>query len=79
MEEAALADRILVLDEGRVAMAGVPREIFAGEALLESLGLDLPAAAWIARRLRRRGFSVPAGILTDITSITNDALDKIPV
>lgn len=51
----------------------------AGEALLESLGLDLPAAAWIARRLRRRGFSVPAGILTDITSIANDALDKIPV
>ncbi|MCL6638786.1 MAG: energy-coupling factor transporter ATPase [Firmicutes bacterium] len=65
MEEAALADRILVLEGGRIAAAGPPREVFSREDLVEALQLELPAAAWLARRLRRRGFSVPAGIVTD--------------
>ena len=56
---ASLADRIVVLNEGRVALEGVPRTVFARAEELERIGLGLPAAERMARRLREAG--VPVG------------------
>lgn len=56
---ASLADRIVVLNEGRVALEGAPRTVFARVEELERIGLGLPAAERMARRLRAAG--VPVG------------------
>ena len=56
---ASLADRIVVLNEGRVALEGAPRTVFARADELEHIGLGLPAAERMARRLRAAG--VPVG------------------
>jgi energy-coupling factor transport system ATP-binding protein len=60
MEEAAAAQRLLVLSAGRIALQGTPRQVFAHEAL----GLGLPPAAAVAHGLRRRGVPLPGGLLT---------------
>ncbi|NLO84162.1 MAG: energy-coupling factor transporter ATPase [Clostridiales bacterium] len=64
MEEAALADRVIVLDQGAVAMDGVPSEVFSRVDEIKALGLDVPPMAQLARELREKGLSLPAGILT---------------
>jgi len=64
MEEAAAADKVLIMSGGRPVREGTPAEVFADEQLLRDVGLELPVAAKIAHRLRRRGFLVPDGILT---------------
>ncbi len=64
MEEAALARRVIVLHEGRVALDGAPAEVFADPAQLAHLGLDLPPAAQLADRLRPSLPALVPGILT---------------
>lgn len=64
MEEAAKADKMVVMSEGRPVLAGMPVEVFSNDRLLQDLGLELPVAAKIARRLSRRGFLVPKNIIT---------------
>lgn len=64
MEEAAVADNIVLMASGRIVLMGTPVEVFADEQLLHEVGLELPIAAKIAHRLRRRGFLVPADIIT---------------
>lgn len=65
MEEAVVADRVVVLDAGRVAFTGRPAEVFSRVAELKALGLDAPLAADVAARLRAAGLSVPDGVITD--------------
>lgn len=64
MEEAVLADRAVILSDGRIVLSGPPARVFGEVELLEGLGLQLPAAAQIAHGLRKRGFALPEGILT---------------
>lgn len=64
MEEAALADRVVVLDQGSVALDGKPAEVFSRVAEIKALGLDVPPMAELALRLREKGLPLPAGILT---------------
>ena len=64
MEEAALADRVVVLDKGAVAMDGAPSSIFSRVDEIKALGLDVPPMAELARELRDRGLSLSPGILT---------------
>lgn len=64
MDEAVLAHRVIVMDEGRVITTGTPTQVFAQPELLESLGLDVPLAAKLAKELIRSGLSLPEGILT---------------
>jgi energy-coupling factor transport system ATP-binding protein len=64
MSEAVMADRVLVMHAGRVAMDGPPEEIFEQEDRLRVLGLGLPPAVEIARRLRDRGMALLPGLLT---------------
>lgn len=64
MDEAALAHRIIALQDGRIGLDGPPQEIFARPEELERIGLALPPIPSLARRLRGDGISVPAGILS---------------
>lgn len=61
---ANLADRVYVLDNGRVALQGPTRQVFAQAERLRSLGLGVPAAVEIVTALRAAGFPLPADVLT---------------
>jgi len=64
MAEAAVADRVVVLDKGRIALEGTPGEVFTQVEKIKSLGLDVPPMAELAMELRHSGMDLPAGILT---------------
>jgi energy-coupling factor transporter ATPase len=64
MAEASEADRIIVLAEGQIAMAGHPKQIFADKATLHALGLALPPIANLASLLRARVPDFPSDLLT---------------
>ena len=64
MEEAALADRVVVMDEGVVQADGTPRQVFADGDRLLALGLDVPQPTALCALLRRHGVDVPADVLT---------------
>ena len=59
---ARLCDRILVMNEGALAMEGAPDEVFRRGEELEAMGLGLPEGAQLARALREKGFELPQGI-----------------
>ena len=64
MEEAVAADRIVVLAQGRIALAGPPAEIFAQERELRRLRLEAPELARLGRALAADGIAVPPDLLT---------------
>ena len=64
MDEAVRADRVLVMDAGRVALDGAPQEIFPQADALRALRLTVPDTTALLLRLRAAGMSVPAGALT---------------
>ena len=64
MDEAARADRILVLDDGRIIRDGTPREIFAQPQPLVDAGLDVPQSAALIHRLRQHGLDLPGDVDT---------------
>lgn len=64
MEEIVHADKVYVMDGGKVAMEGTPREIFSQVEKLQSLRLDLPQATLLAHTLKQQGVDLPDGILT---------------
>ena len=61
---ARICDRVLVMDQGKLAMNGTPREVFAREEELKKMGLALPEAAEIASRLRTAGMNIDEICLT---------------
>jgi energy-coupling factor transport system ATP-binding protein len=65
MSEAALFDRVVVLDEGRKVMDGAPAEVFRRVEELREIGLDVPLAASLAHRLRGRGVPLEGDILNE--------------
>lgn len=64
MEEVADADRVYVMDAGRVVMQGTPRQIFSREEELASIGLAVPQIVRLASDLRRAGLPLAEGIMT---------------
>jgi len=64
MEEAAKADRVIVLEDGKIAMNGTPKKIFSQVKKLRGLGLDVPPMAMLSEMLKKRGLKLPGGILT---------------
>ena len=64
MEEAALADRVVVMDEGRVLADGTPRTIFADVDKMREWGLDVPQPTALCAALRQQGVDIPAELLT---------------
>ena len=65
MEEAARADRIIVMSDGQVVKSGTPAEIFSDEEGLRELDLEVPFAIRMAARLRESGLDLPEGIVTE--------------
>lgn len=63
MEEAALADRIIVMEEGKVAADGSPRQVLSDLSLLRRLRLGAPFAAELAGQLRSAGMAIPDEII----------------
>lgn len=64
MEEAAQADQIIVMNDGKVEMKGTPHEVFLRAEELKALELDVPPAVELAMELRDRGIAVPEDILS---------------
>ena len=64
MSEAATADYVIVMDEGKIAMSGTPREVFTQVERVRALGLDVPPMTDLASRLRQDGVEVRADVLT---------------
>ena len=65
MEEAAQADRVLVMSEGHVVMEGTPKEVFSQTEKVRSLRLDVPQAAELRDELVKAGLNLPEGIITE--------------
>ena len=65
MEEAARADRVIVMNDGRIAADGTPREVFSDADGLHALGLEAPQGAELLHELRTAGWRIPCGPLTE--------------
>ena len=65
MEEAAQADRVLVMSQGRVVMEGTPKEVFSQTQRVRSLHLDVPQAAELRDELVKAGIPMPEGIIDE--------------
>lgn len=64
MDEAAQADRVVVMDDGKILMDGAPRSVFSHVEPLKRVGLDVPQATELTGLLNQEGFGLPADILT---------------
>ncbi len=64
MEEAAQADRIVVMNKGTSVLSGTPREVFEQVDTLREMHLDVPHMTDLSQALRKAGMPLPAGILT---------------
>lgn len=64
MEEIIHADKVFVMDQGKIAMQGTPREIFSNVERLQELRLDVPQVTLLAHELQKHGLNIPDGILT---------------
>ncbi len=64
MDEAAAADRTVVIDNGKIALDGTPAEVFSNVERIKELGLDVPQVTELAYKLRKAGFDMPQGILS---------------
>jgi energy-coupling factor transporter ATPase len=73
MEEAAQADRVIAMQGGRIALDDHPRKVFSSRSQIEALGLELPHASSLARRLARWLPEIPRS-----TILEPDLLDNLP-
>jgi energy-coupling factor transport system ATP-binding protein len=64
MEEAVEADRIVVMDEGKIRMSGTPREIFSNVSEMKEFGLDVPQVTELSYELIKSGYAIKNDILT---------------
>lgn len=65
MEEAANADRVIILDNGKIAADDIPEKVFSNAALIEQCGLSLPPAAQISLELKNKGYPLPRIAVTN--------------
>lgn len=63
MEEAAQADRIMIMDQGEIALDGTPRQVFSKVDELRRMDLDVPLPVELCHRLRKRGIDIPYTII----------------
>ncbi len=65
MDEAAVSDRVVVVDNGVVLRDGTPKQVFSQVELLKSVGLDVPQVTELIYELRQEGIDLPLDILTE--------------
>ncbi len=75
MDEAAQADRVVVIDGGKVLLDDVPSKVFTQVEMLKSVGLDVPQVTELAYLLRQEGVSISDEVLTNEECVT--ALEKL--
>lgn len=73
MEEIIHADKVFVMDDGKIAMQGTPKEIFSRVEELKELRLDVPQVTQLAYELQKQGIALPDGILS-IKELTEEIL-----
>ena len=71
MEEVVHADKVIVMDQGKVVMQGTPKEIFSRVEELKSYRLDVPQVTMLAHELKKKGLPLSDGILT-IEELVNE-------
>lgn len=64
MEEAALADRVIVMNEGELVFDGLPQEVFSNVEEIKKIGLDVPQVTELFYLLRKDGFDLPQDVIT---------------
>ena len=72
LDEAAMADRVVVMDDGKIVMDDEPHKVFSQVKLLKELGLDLPQVTELAYELNRAGIDIDYDVLT-----VNECADAI--
>lgn len=65
MDEATKADRVLVMESGKVIASGTPKGVFSKVELLKSVGLDVPQVTELAYELRKAGYDLPEDIIDE--------------
>lgn len=75
MNEAVQADRVVVIEKGKVILDGIPHDVFSNVPLLKSVGLDVPQAAELVYSLKQDGFDLPSNVLTADECV--EALEKL--
>jgi energy-coupling factor transport system ATP-binding protein len=65
MNETVDADRLVIMEKGRIVLDGVPADVFSHGDEIEAYGLKLPFAVGVAKQLRARGHDIPGDILTE--------------
>ena len=76
MDEAALADRVVVMDDGKIVIDDVPHKVFSQVELLRSLGLDVPQVTELAYELNREGLNIDYNVLT-VTECADRIMDYV--
>lgn len=74
MDEAVQADRVIVMNKGKIIMDNVPKKVFSHVEELKKLGLDVPQVTELVYLLRQKGYDLPNDIIT--TDECADALIK---
>ena len=69
MEEAARADRVIVINDGRIALDGTPREVFANVDRLRAMGLEAPQGNELVLELKKAGVNIDGDSLTEAECI----------
>lgn len=64
MEETVFSDEIIVLDKGKIALKGAPKEIFSEKQKIKELGLELPPVTALAEKLKNAGLNINESLLT---------------
>ena len=65
MDEAAMCDRVVVVDDGKVIMDSTPREVFGSVEKIKERGLDVPQVTELCHELKKSGFDIPDCVLTE--------------
>lgn len=79
MEEVIYANKVYVMDKGKVTLQGTPKEIFSEVERLKELRLDVPQVTLLAHELRKEGFPLPKGIVTkeELREALDQCIDEI--
>ncbi len=65
MDEVIDADKVFVMDKGKIALSGTPKEVFSKVDMLKQIGLDVPQVTEVAYQLRNKGMDIPLGIIRE--------------
>ena len=80
MDEANMADRVIIIDAGKIVLDGPPKEVFSNAEKVKELGLDVPQVTELFNELKKEGFQLPDGVLSvdEAFNVLADILAKKP-